>query len=264
MARMRREAGEALDDDAAVLLLCRRALEGPRDDGRSSYQVALTVCEHCRRGMQQGRGELVEVSAEIVEMAECDGQSVGHVGETPHAHVGETRHAHVGAGLPRATQAIPPSLRRRVMRRDGGRCRVPGCGHAVFVDVHHLELRSEGGGNTLENLVTLCTAHHRATHRGQLFVEGLASGVLIFRHADGTPYGALPAPHSVETFAKVFRALTQMGFRETESTRALARVPESSNMSLDQLLRLTLRELVTVRAKPDAGRRPAATTCESW
>jgi len=128
MARMRRKAGEALDDDAAILLLCRQALEGPRDEGRSSYQVALTVCEHCRRGMQQGRGELVEVSAEIVEMAECDGQNVGHVGETPHAHVGETRHAHVGAGLPRATQAIPPSLRRRVMRRDGGRCRAPGCG----------------------------------------------------------------------------------------------------------------------------------------
>jgi len=233
MAKMRREAGEALDDDAAVLLLCRQALEGPRDDGRSSYQVALTVCEHCRRGMQQGRGELVEVSSDIVEMAERDGQNVGHVGETRHAHVGETRHAHVGetrhahvgetrhahvgAGLPRATQAIPPSLRRRVMRRDGGRCRVPGCQQATFVDVHHLALRSEGGGNTLENLVTLCVAHHRATHHGQLVVEGSASGVLIFRHADGTPYGALPAPHSAEIFAKVFRALTLMGYRETEA-----------------------------------------------
>src|SRR5204863_7051106 len=57
MAKMRRDAGEALDDDAAVLLLCRQVLGGPRDEGRSSYQVALTVCEHCRRGMQQGRGE---------------------------------------------------------------------------------------------------------------------------------------------------------------------------------------------------------------
>jgi len=244
MAKMRREAGEALDDDAAVLLLCRRALEGPRDDGRSSYQVALTVCEHCRRGMQQGRGELVEVSAEIVEMAECDGQNVGHVGEAEHAHVGEAGHAHVGARLPRAKQAVPPALRRRVLRRDGGCCRVPGCQQAVFVDVHHLELRSGGGGNTLENLVTLCAAHHRATHHGELVVEGSASGVLTFRHADGTPYGALPAPHSVENSAKVFRALTLMGFRETQAKRALARVPDSSTASLGQLMRLTLRELV--------------------
>jgi len=244
MARMRREAGEALDDDAAVLLLCRQALEGPRDDGRSSYQVALTVCEHCRRGMQQGRGELVEVSAEIVEMAECDGQNVGHVGETEHAHVGETGHADVGARLPRAKQTIPPALRRRVKRRDGGRCRVPGCRCATFVDVHHLELRAEGGGNTLENLVTLCTAHHRAIHRGELVVEGSASGVLTFRHADGTPHGALPAPHSAESLANAFRALTLMGFRETETKRALARVPESSTASLEQLMRRTLRELV--------------------
>src|SRR5436190_7188702 len=95
MAKMRREAGEALDDDAAILLLCRRALEGPRDDGRSSYQVALTVCEQCRRGMQQGRGELVRVSAELIEMAACDGQNVGHVGEARRAHVGETTHARV-------------------------------------------------------------------------------------------------------------------------------------------------------------------------
>ena len=42
MAKVRRDAGEALDDDAAVLLLCRQVLEGPRDEGRSSYQVALT------------------------------------------------------------------------------------------------------------------------------------------------------------------------------------------------------------------------------
>jgi len=110
--------------------------------------------------------------------------------------------------------------------------------------VHHLELRSEGGGNTLENLVTLCAAHHRATHLGQLVVEGSASGVLTFRHADGTPYGALPAPHSVEISTKVFRALTQMGFRETETKRALARVPESSTASLERLILLTLQELV--------------------
>jgi hypothetical protein len=248
MAKVRREAGEALDDDAAVLLLCRQALEGPRDDGRASYQVALTVCEHCRRGVQQGRGELVEVSPEIIEMAECDGQNVGHVGET--------RHAHVGASLPRATQSIPPALRRRVMRRDGGRCRVPGCRHAVFVDVHHLELRSEGGRNTLENLATLCAAHHRALHLGRLLVETSPSGGLAFRHANGTPYGALPAPHSAELFAKAFGALTLMGYRETESKRALARVPESSTMSLEQLIRLALRELATgsvSRAPPRAG-----------
>jgi len=56
----------------ALSPLCRQVLEGPRDVGRSSYQTALTACEHCRRGRQQGRGELVEVAPEIVAMAACD------------------------------------------------------------------------------------------------------------------------------------------------------------------------------------------------
>ena len=52
--------------------LARQILGGPEKAGRSSYQVALTVCERCRKGWQHGQGELIEVSAETVEMAECD------------------------------------------------------------------------------------------------------------------------------------------------------------------------------------------------
>jgi hypothetical protein len=132
----------------------------------------------------------------------------------------------------------------------------------VFVDVHHLEFRSEGGGNTLENLVTLCSAHHRATHHGQLVVEASPSGGLAFRHADGTPYGALPDPHSAELSAKAFRALTLMGYRATEARQALARVPDSSTLSLEQLIRRALRELEAgsvSRAPSSAGHaRPTA------
>src|SRR4051812_47812491 len=98
MAKIRREAGEALDDDAAILLLSRSVLEGTRDEARSSYQVALTVCERCRQGQQHGRGELVQVSQAVVEMAECDGQHLGHLETSVEAsaHVG-TRGSHVGA-----------------------------------------------------------------------------------------------------------------------------------------------------------------------
>ena len=249
MAKVRKEAGEALDDDAAVLLLCRQVLEGPKDEGRASYQVALTVCEHCKRGMQQGRGELVEVPAEVVEMAACDGQDVGHV-----------ERAHVGAndvGRPkRATQTIPPALRRRVMRRDGGRCRVPGCRHAVFTDVHHLRPRSEGGVNTLENLLTLCSAHHRAIHRGELVVEGTLSDGLGFRHAEGTPYGVVPSPRDAELRSKACRALTLMGYRELEAKRALARAQRTANGTLEELVRVALRELAAGEPTAVAPPRP--------
>jgi hypothetical protein len=48
MAALRRSSDSALDDDAALLAMARLALGGPRDEGRSSYQIAITVCAECR------------------------------------------------------------------------------------------------------------------------------------------------------------------------------------------------------------------------
>jgi hypothetical protein len=252
MAKIRRDAGEALDDDAAILLLARSVLGGPGDEGRSSYQVVLTVCECCGRGRQQGRDELV------VEMATCDGQNIGtalpdaHVGtrseSTSDAHVGDEAHvlsgAEVGASsFTRATQTIPPALRRAVLRRDEGRCTVAGCRHATFVDVHHLVPRADGGRHSSENLITLCSAHHRAIHRSQLFIEGTPSTGLRFSHADGTVYGGSSSPVTAEVRAKASRALELMGYRPSEVKRALLRISENHDASLEQIIRQTLHEL---------------------
>jgi hypothetical protein len=87
MGKLRRDAGESLDDDGALLLLARSALGGPVDEGRAGYQVALTVCETCRRGWQEGRGEQVLVGPEVVEMAACDVQHVGYATAESGTHV---------------------------------------------------------------------------------------------------------------------------------------------------------------------------------
>ncbi|HEX5101850.1 MAG TPA: hypothetical protein VFV94_20210 [Polyangiaceae bacterium] len=255
MAKIRRDAGEPLDEDAAFLLLCRQALEGNREPGRSSYQIALMVCERCRQATQQGRGELIEVSPGILEMAECDAQHVGHV-DAPvgvqndtdgRAHLDADDNAdalaHVGESPVRATQTIPPAVRRAVHRRDSGKCRVPGCRHAVFTEPHHLERRCEGGKHLMDNLLTLCGAHHRAAHSGSLVISGKPSSGLSFTHADGTPYGRAVAPVVADTRAKGFQALVGMGFRESEAKRALASMPHSVS-SLEQVIRQALRELV--------------------
>jgi len=47
-------------------------------------------------------------------------------------------------------------MRRSVLARDQHRCRVPGCQNTTFLDLHHIVLRSEGGQNHAENLLTLC------------------------------------------------------------------------------------------------------------
>jgi hypothetical protein len=79
MQRLRRSFGGSLDDDAALLSMARHVLGGPRDEGRSSYQISLNVCAACGSGAQLAGGELVPVGAEIVAMAKCDGQRIGQL-----------------------------------------------------------------------------------------------------------------------------------------------------------------------------------------
>ena len=72
-----------------------------------------------------------------------------------------------------ATQRIVPARTRRlVMHRDLGRCRVPWCGARRHLDVHHIVHWLLGGKTDDDNLVTLCSACHRAVHHGALGVSG--------------------------------------------------------------------------------------------
>ena len=238
LARLRRDADGPLDDDAALLLMARQILGGPSDAGVSSYQVALSVCEQCGRGTAQGRGEPVHIDHDTVEMASCDAQTFALTTDT---HVGHTES--------RAKQSIPPAVRRLVHHRDNGRCRVPGCRHAVFVDVHHIQAKADGGSHDPENLITLCSAHHRALHRGELVVQGRASEALAFRHADGSEYGSRSAsPYAADARSIAFRALRSLGFREAEARRALARV--GTHVGRETSAEAVLRQALAVLTGP--------------
>jgi hypothetical protein len=240
MAKIRREAGEPLDDDAALMMMARQVLGGPKDPGRSSYQVKLDVCENCRRGWQEGRGQTVEVPPEVVEMAECDGQQIGVIPSRVDTHVAHAP-TEPSTKPARATQSIPPSVRRKVLRRDRGCCVVPGCTHGSFLDVHHIKPREEGGGHDADQLVTLCGAHHAAVHQGRIVIEGRASERLEFFHADGTSYGRAVSPDTVDLKTKAFQALKHMGFKETEARRALDAISSHVGaLTLENILRQAL------------------------
>ncbi len=127
--------------------------ESPRGDSSSPRQIIIYRCENCgKASVQTSRGLLPMSSAEAAA-AECDARVL---------EPGERNRA-----------TIPPALRREVLARDRHRCRVRGCGHTRFLEVHHLVPRSEGGGNEPENLVTLCASCHRLLHE-----RGLAGGAL--------------------------------------------------------------------------------------
>lgn len=229
LAKLRREAGGALDDDAALLLLARNALAAmslSSGGGRSSYQIEVSVCRHCRRTEQLGHGTRVELPPAVAEMCDCDADRIVE-------------------GVVKPT--IPRARRRQVFRRDDGRCVVPGCNHAMFVDVHHLVPRECGGDHDPENLACFCGAHHRAVHEGRLVVSGTPTSGLKFQHADGSAYGSpgVSAVHAARN-SKVFGALRELGFREAESRAALRECAQQipASATHEELLRATLAFLV--------------------
>ncbi len=94
----------------------------------------------------------------------------------------------------RKTRAIPPSLRRALQARDEGRCRFPGCENRKWMDAHHITHWAHGGETKLDNLVLLCTHHHRLLHEGGFTVSRGGDDRLVFRRPDGKVVPSLPSP----------------------------------------------------------------------
>ncbi len=64
-------------------------------------------------------------------------------------------------------------VRRQALERAGYRCEVPGCACRTNLHVHHIQRRSQGGSDELENLAVACASHHlRHLHGGTMRVEG--------------------------------------------------------------------------------------------
>jgi Domain of unknown function (DUF222)/HNH endonuclease len=94
----------------------------------------------------------------------------------------------VGRRSRRPTAAI----RRAARERDTCRCRFPGC-DSRRIDLHHVQYWSKGGETKLDNLVSLCKAHHRLVHKnGYLTIAG-PGGTFAFYAPDGTLVPACPA-----------------------------------------------------------------------
>ena len=252
-SRVRADLGEAADDDALLYEIARRALGGPepRDEGRSSYQVAVTRCPECGRAGVDAGGQSFLVDETVTEMVACDcqelgegdgkvaaGEQQGAAHECPQLGTdnGDASHCpHTGAedkgasqgpqlgtcaparSVRRARQNIPPATRRQVLRRDRMHCVVDGCRNHRFLDVHHLTPVAEGGGHDPEQMLSVCGSHHRAVHQGTLVISGSATTGFTFQHADGTAYGRRILPATVGLAEQAFGALRGLGFTHTQS-----------------------------------------------
>lgn len=161
------ELGEHVEDDVFLQTLVERALD-PAEPDRPRHQIAVTVCEECKRGWEDGA--IVELADPAIERACCDCDHIDSL----------------DADEPvRLTTSVPLKIRRLVFRRDHGRCRVPGCRASRALDIHHIHHREHGGTHDPKNLLVLCSAHHRAVHEGILRIHGHAKNACFTRHIYG-------------------------------------------------------------------------------
>ncbi len=220
-AAIRAEHGGDVDDDLLLHEMVRRAMGGEEDGGRAPYQVAVTRCDRCREVAIDAAGESFPIDAAVDNMVSCDAQHVGEVGASP--HVGDAVGDAVEARK-RASQTLPPSTRRNVLRRERACCGVPGCRNHRHLHVHHVKPRSEGGGHDPLLLIPLCHRHHTAVHDGTLVIAGDAERGFSVRHADGADYGKPPDADAVDLVKQVFDTLRKLGFKMTQAHKLIGTV----------------------------------------
>jgi Domain of unknown function (DUF222)/HNH endonuclease len=94
-------------------------------------------------------------------------------------------------GLGRTSREPSAWMLRQIRYRDR-ECRFPGCGARRFTEAHHIVWWRHGGRTDLENLVLICSFHHRLVHEHGWWIKRRSDGEIWWFHPDGTPYRAGP------------------------------------------------------------------------
>jgi HNH endonuclease len=87
----------------------------------------------------------------------------------------------------------PAAWMMRQLRHRDGTCRFPGCDARRFTQAHHIRWWSEGGRTDLDNLVLICSFHHKLVHEHGWQLEPDATGELDWIRPSGVRYRAGPA-----------------------------------------------------------------------
>jgi hypothetical protein len=92
----------------------------------------------------------------------------------------------------------PNARQRRALRVRDRSCRFPGCGATRHLHAHHVVHWADGGPTDMDNLILLCSAHHRLVHQPGWRIEQLGDGRFRFHTPDGRPLAAVPTLHPTE------------------------------------------------------------------
>jgi hypothetical protein len=95
-------------------------------------------------------------------------------------------------GMGRMSREPSASMIRQIRYRDR-ECRFPGCGSRRFTEAHHVRWWRHGGRTDLDNLVLICSFHHRLVHEYGWSLRRDADGTMRWFDAGGVRYRAGPS-----------------------------------------------------------------------
>ena len=156
----------------AMVSMASAYLSG-NDRQRNSSDDYLVTVHVDQSALVNGEGRS-SLPIESVKRLCCDGQAVV-IGED---EKGEP------LSIGRKTRTVPTAIKRALVARDK-RCAFPGCQHQRFVDAHHIQHWSAGGETSLDNLMLLCSQHHKLVHEGGFRIERDYQNQWFFKRPDG-------------------------------------------------------------------------------
>ena len=173
----RRESWSARQADAMVSM-ASSYLSGNAGRIRNSSDDYIVTIHVDQSALADGNGRS-HLPIESVKRLCCDGHAV---------ILGEDKNGEP-LNIGRKTRTVPTAIKRALMARDKA-CAFPGCHHTRFVDAHHIQHWSAGGETSLDNLMLLCSQHHKLVHEGGFSIERDYQDHWFFKRPDGR---AVPA-----------------------------------------------------------------------
>jgi Domain of unknown function (DUF222)/HNH endonuclease len=182
-------AGEEDASDAsarradALVALCSARIASHPDPDRA------TVVIHAQaEGLETGTG-----GCEVQDGPVIDPKAVRRL--LCNARVQTVLEDHGGnvLGLGRMSREPSAAMIRQVRYRDRG-CRFPGCGTRAFTEAHHIVWWPHGGRTDLDNLLLICSFHHRLVHEYGWRVGREPDGKVDWFDPNGVRQRAGPSP----------------------------------------------------------------------
>jgi len=173
----RRESWSARQADALVSM-ASSYLSGKDNQSSNTSDDYLVTIHVDQSALANGNGRS-SLPIESVKRLCCDGHAVV---------LGEDENGEP-LNIGRKTRTVPKAIKRALQARDK-RCAFPGCHHKRFVDAHHIQHWSAGGETSLDNLMLLCSQHHKLVHEGGFTIQRDYQNRWFFTRPDGR---AVPA-----------------------------------------------------------------------